>query len=250
MWGWAKELQLSTDEIKNNLLLALEWYDPKFVVSIRLSKWYQGVQRNKIIKRRAVLEALWGLSKEMQLNTEEVFTFLSGLLYYAAVKGDTATLERLWLWAGEEQLTAQKLKRSLLLHQHYGQNVWHLAAEKGHVKVLEKLWGWAEEVQINRGKLKDKHFLAEHQDGSFASHMAVKEENVEISDDLVLLSEEVQTNADDIRTAMLLARDKYGKTSWQHAKISGKTLVLERLMDWAKEIQINQDDLMNELDQE
>jgi hypothetical protein len=142
MWGWAKELQLSTDELKNKLLLAQDWYDHKLELN-------QGVQCNKYV-RTAVLETLWGLSKETQLNTEEAFKFLSGFLYYAAVKGDTATLDRLWLCAGEEQLTAQELKSSLLLHQDYGRKVWHLAAENGRVKVLEKLWDWAGELQINR----------------------------------------------------------------------------------------------------
>jgi ankyrin repeat protein len=250
--GWAKELQLSTDELKNKLLLALNWKYPQFVTKIGQFEGYKSYKEEINIDSRktAVLETLWGLSKETQLNTEEVFTFLSGLLCYAAVNGDTATLDRLWLWAGEEQLTAQELKSSLFLHQHYGQNVWHLAAEKGHVKVLEILWGWAEEVQINRETLKDKLFLEKHQDVRLPCHTAVKEENLVLSDVSLGLSEEVQTNADDIRTAMLLARDREGKTSWQLAVINKMTMVLDKLLDWAKEMQLNTDELRNELDQE
>jgi len=236
LWGWAVKLQLTPDELKNKLLLDV---DRAGITALFMASFNDNI---------ATLETLWGLSKETQINTDELVKFLSATWHLAAVRGRRVKLERMWLLAGEEHRNPQELKRRMLLEKNKdGKNVWHLAAEGGHIGVLEKLWGWAKGVQIEQKQLRDKLFLEEHQDGRFVCHLVVKGENVEVSDNLLGLSEEAQIKADDIRTAMFLARDRHGQTAWHLAVKKTKIVVLEKLLDWAKKLQLNPDEVRNKL---
>jgi len=285
LWVWAKELQLSRDELKNILLQPLNWDEEIFLTRIRLFDWYEE-QRNLNIRRTALLESLWGLGKEMQLNTEEVFKFLSGHFYNTAVNGDTVTLERLWLWAGEEQLAAHEVKRRLLLHQNDEKNIWHFAAEISHIKVLEgnldgshevkinsigercwprryknecllaeinewtlaieKLLDWAKEVQLNRDELRNKLLLDKEKEGRRTWFLVAYSGKVRLLQELWDLARR-KGNTKEINSKLLLARNEFGETVLHMAVAGGSAVVLEKMWAFVKEAQIKVDVLKNKL---
>jgi ankyrin repeat protein len=87
-----------------------------------------------------LLEKLWAVCKENQLNTDELSKLLVVAWHKAAARGYLEMLQRVWLWAEEVQLNTQELQRRLLLEQNKdGESAWHMAAAGGHVEVLEKL---------------------------------------------------------------------------------------------------------------
>ena len=75
----------------------------------------------------------------------------------AAQTSSIALLEILWSLAKEEDLNLYELKNNLLLAQDkHGEIAWQVAAHREHIEVLEKQWVWAKEQELNLSELKNK----------------------------------------------------------------------------------------------
>jgi hypothetical protein len=154
------------------------------------------------------------------------YTYRESVLYWAVTEGHVEVLERLWLWAEEEQIHPLELIRVLFLKTYMsGLSAWHLAAAKGQVKILEKLWELGVGVQRNGDQVQEG--------GRTTWYLAIKG----AIGNLLGLSQEGEINADELRTTVLLARDTRGKTAWQLAVRFERIEVLEKLLDLAKQIQ-------------
>jgi len=75
----------------------------------------------------------------------------------AATEGNLESLETIWRWAKEAELSPGDL---LIARSEEGETALHLAAKRNHVAILEKLWDWAEEEQINGNEIKKKKTTA------------------------------------------------------------------------------------------
>jgi hypothetical protein len=60
MWGWAKELQLKPEELKNEVFLSKNKYNE--------TAWHKAAQRGEV----EVLEKLWDWAKKLRLKPEEL----------------------------------------------------------------------------------------------------------------------------------------------------------------------------------
>jgi len=98
-------------------------------------------------------------------------------LHLAADGNHVEILKKLWVWAKEEQMNRNKLKKKLLLAKDkYGYTAWHQAAERGSLEALETLWRWAKEVELNPDEL----LLAQNEERETALHLAAKKNYEEI----------------------------------------------------------------------
>jgi hypothetical protein len=102
VWSWADEPQLTAGELKNKLFLAVDRDGNSAIY------WAASTGSIKL------LGALWGLSKETQLNPDELSKILVDACHWAAGRY-LEMLERLWLWDGEVQRNPHEIKRRLLL---------------------------------------------------------------------------------------------------------------------------------------
>jgi hypothetical protein len=131
---WAQELKINQNQLKK-LFLAVD------------RDGNTAINRVAYTGRIELLEKLWGLCKEMQLNADDLSIFsVTAWHRAAAAEGYLEILERLWLWAEEVQLNTYELQKMLFLEQNEdGESAWRMAAIGGHIEVLEKLWGCAKE---------------------------------------------------------------------------------------------------------
>jgi len=78
----------------------------------------------------------------------------------AAGEGHIEVLEKLWDLAKEVELNPEELRNEVWLSKNmFGQTACHMAAGEGHVEVLEKLWNLAKEVQLNPEELRNEVWL-------------------------------------------------------------------------------------------
>jgi len=84
LWGWAEELQLTTDEL-HKLLLA-EHRDGSTPIYWAASK-----------SSTELLEKMWGVCKETQVNPDDLSKLLVAAWHGAAAGGHLVILERLWM---------------------------------------------------------------------------------------------------------------------------------------------------------
>jgi ankyrin repeat protein len=82
--------------------------------------------------------------------------------HVAAGNGHIEVLEKLWDLAKEVQLNPEELRNEVWLSKDmYGQTAWHMAVGEGHVEILEKLWEWARELQLKPEELKNQFLCFE-----------------------------------------------------------------------------------------
>ena len=102
LWDWAKELKLTTTELKKLFLTA----DRDGNTAVNLAAYTGSTE---------LLEKMWTMCKETQQYSDELSKFLGAAWHNATTQGYLDLLERLWLWAGEVQLNTQELQRRLFL---------------------------------------------------------------------------------------------------------------------------------------
>jgi len=222
LWCWAEELQLTANELHKLLQAKDKDGNTAIYWAACTSTTY-------------LLEKMWGVCKETQLNSDELSIFLVAAWHRAAAGGYLETLERLWLWAGEVQGNAFELKRRLLLDENkYGESVWHMAAAGGHAELLEKLWGWAKE-KLNTDYLRSVLFLSEDSCGFSTWCYAIREGHVDVIQKLWGWAEELKLTADELKNKLFLAVDRDGNSAIYWAACTGSSEVLETLWGLSKE---------------
>jgi ankyrin repeat protein len=171
LWDWAKELQLKSDELRNEVVFSKNKFEQ--------TAWHMAAGRGHV----EVLEKLWGWAKELQLKPEELwnevvfskYKYEKTAWHTAAGGGHVEVLEKLWVWAKELQLKPEELRNEVLFSKDkYKKTAWHMAAGRGHVEVLEKLWGWAKELQLKPEELRNGLMVSKDKYGKTVWHVAEK----------------------------------------------------------------------------
>ena len=68
--------------------------------------------------------------------------------------GSIEVLQKLWIWAEEQQLTADELRNKLFVAVNRdGNSAIYWAAWTGSIKLLEALWGLSKKTQLNPDEL-------------------------------------------------------------------------------------------------
>jgi len=136
----ARELQLKSEELRNELLLSKDRYE--------ITAWLKTAQSGRV----DILVKLWDWAKELQLKPEELRNkvllskdkYKETAWHKAAESGHFEVLVKLWDWAKELHLKPEELRNEALLSKDKRkETAWHKAAESGHVELLVKLWDWA-----------------------------------------------------------------------------------------------------------
>ena len=243
MWEWAevsvrrlvqsKGEKLNVTTLRDKLLRAIDW------------RKYTTAHRTARDGRMEVMEALWKLDKDGQLNTERLLSDQSNFGYTTwkmAVKElFLEVLKKHWVWANEVQPNPNVLKKILLLDKDkYGYTAWHRAAERGNFEALETLWCWAKEVEINPEIL----FLDKNSQGDTTWHSAAKKDRLAVLKKLWVWANEVQPNPKALKKKLLLDKGCDGYAVWHRAARKGNIEALETFLSWAKEAEINPEILL------
>jgi hypothetical protein len=91
LWCWAEELHLNSNEIENNLFLAV------------YMEGNTAIYRAACTGNKELLEGLLRASKIKLLNPDDMRKLLVAAWHNAAARGYLDLLERKWLWAGDVQ---------------------------------------------------------------------------------------------------------------------------------------------------
>jgi hypothetical protein len=101
MWVWVEETNQSKE-------LKKQFY--KIKNKYRCTAWHRATTGRNL----EVLKALWVLSKEDELNTNEIFLTQTGdvsnAFRMAGENSHIETLKKLWIWAEETQISPKELK--------------------------------------------------------------------------------------------------------------------------------------------
>ena len=163
MWVWAEETQLNRKELKKNLFLTKDMYG--------YIAWHRAAYFGSL----EILQTLWNLAKEVELDTHELLLSQNGdgctAFQLAALNDHVETLLKRWIWAEETQLNPKELNKNLFLtKENDGYIAWYLASLEGSIEALEALWGWAKKVELNTDEL----LLAQTDNGLTAFQMAAE----------------------------------------------------------------------------
>ena len=230
----AKELQLNPGEVRNKLLLDQK-EDGRPAWSLAAKS-----KNVKVLEEIWVLTKEKGNPEEIKSLLLAQNEYGQTALHVAA-DSSVVVLEKLWAVANETQLNLDELQNKLLLAKDkYGNTAWHRAAEGGNLQALETLWSWAKEVQIKPDEL----LLAENKKGETAFHLASEGTDEGILQKMWILAKEEQVKSKEIKNKLLLFKDKYGNTAWHRAAKRGHLEALETLWNWAKETQLNTDEIL------
>jgi len=240
LWETAEE-KLTTEEIKNKLLLSTE---PMGMTVLHL------VTKRTLSEIR-VLQKVWEWAKE-KLTTEEIRNRLllatdnwgRTVWHVAAERGNPELLQKLCECA-KEKLTTVEINNKLLLATNYkNMTVWHVAAHRDNPELLQKVWERAEK-ELTTEEINNKLLLATDNEGSTVWHVAARWGNPEILQKVWEWAKEKLTT-EEINNKLLLATDGEERTVWHVAVAWGKREIFYIVWECAKD-KLTTEEIKNKL---